>query len=68
MRTAWKTKKMSSTERLEKRLTEAINGKNIEKVSTFLDRLHRSGVNCGFAVEAAKRFLLSPRKERRRTK
>ena len=57
MRAAWKTKKLSSAEKLEKRLIDAIREKNKEDVSTFLDRLHKSGVHQGIAVDAAKEFI-----------
>jgi len=58
MRPGWKKSKGSRSERLEERLTRAIGERNGEKVRTLLDRLHRAGVHEGFAVDAAKQFLL----------
>ncbi|KPJ55268.1 hypothetical protein AMJ47_00080 [Parcubacteria bacterium DG_72] len=64
METIRKKNKLSSTERLERRLAEAIGFRDIKKVSTFLDRLHRTGVHEGPAVDAAREFLRNRRGRR----
>jgi uncharacterized membrane protein YvbJ len=66
MKTVWKEKRLSSTENLERRLTRAIERKDRDQVESLLDRLQRKGVQQGFAVEAAKRFISKTQQKRRR--
>ena len=55
----WKKKRLSRTDKLEVQLSGEVRGRNRNKVSILLDRLHRLGVHQGFAVEDAKKFLTS---------
>jgi hypothetical protein len=66
MKTVWKKRKLSRSERTEAELSDAIREKNRDRVSTLLSKLHHMGVNQGFAVEDARRFLRDTEVRQRR--
>ena len=57
MRSRWKKEEVSSTEDLEAQLINAVDRRDRKRASSLLDRLHRTGVHEGCAVEAAKGLL-----------
>ena len=60
METKKKRGRLSSVQRLEQKLLNAVREKkSIKIITTFLDRLHRAGVHEGYAVDAAKKTLLT---------
>lgn len=65
MRSKWKKEEMSSTEDLEAQLINAVDRRDKKRATSLLDRLHRTGVHEGCAIEAAKGLLFRRRKRRR---
>ena len=62
----WNEEGMSSTQKLENDMLEAIREKDIAKVKVLLDGLCRSGASQGLAAYEARKFLREQEVEKRK--